>query len=319
MWKLIKFIFSVVILILILAYFLRIPLSFARLTQALESVRALIPEQVLSFLHAPGAPASDSKVPTSSPSTSPSGLIPILQSVTEKIFAPSPLRIQAGESGALTKAGVISLTNSERVKIGAAALKENALLDTDAEKKMQDLFAKQYFEHISPSGVGPAELAKSVGYNYILIGENLALGDFKDDQALLSAWMASPGHRENILQPKYTEIGVAVGKALYQGENTWIAVQSFGLPSISCPEPSATLKDKITTEEAQVTSLEKSLAAKKAQIDAAVDDTTYNKYVVEYNALVTKYDALVKVTQDDIVTYNEGAKASNLCRQEAAH
>ncbi len=314
MWKLIKFIFSVIILILVLSYFLRIPLSLSRFNQAVDNVRALIPESVLSLFNQ----GSTSSSKTASPTPSPVGIISSIQNITEKVFAPTPLRIKAGEKGALTQSGVISLTNAERKKVGLAPLSENNLLDLDAGKKLQDLFAKQYFEHVSPSGIGPGELAKSVGYDYILIGENLALGNFKDDQSLLAAWMASPGHRENILQSKYKEIGVAVGKALYQGEETWIAVQTFGLPSSSCPEPSVTLKAKIDAEKSQVTSLEKDLMTKKAEVDAASDDTTYNERVVEYNSLVTKYDTTVKTTQADILNYNAQVGASNTCRQKAS-
>ncbi|MDD5357522.1 MAG: CAP domain-containing protein, partial [Candidatus Pacebacteria bacterium] len=317
MWKFIKFILSIVLLILILAYFLRIPLSWSRFNQAVDNVRALIPEQVFSFLGQTQTVKKEK--PGASPESAPSGIIPSLENLTEKIFAPSPLRVASNkETGNLTRSGVIALTNAERAKVSISALKENSLLDADAQKKVQDMFAKQYFEHISPSGVGPGELAKSVGYDYIIVGENLALGNFKDDQSLLSAWMASPGHRENILQSKYKEIGVAVGKGLYEGQETWIAVQSFGLPATSCPEPSATLKAKIDSLDAEIASLQKTLVAKKAEIDATSDDSTYNKKVVEYNALVTQYDALVETRQADAGTYNEGVKAANTCRQESA-
>ncbi|MDD5050669.1 MAG: CAP domain-containing protein [Candidatus Pacebacteria bacterium] len=274
-----------------------------------------MPEKVLTFLGQTGN--KNTKNP--SPSTSPLGIIPALQGLSEKIFAPSPLRIASNkETGNLTRSGVISLTNAERAKVSVPALKENSLLDIDAQKKMQDMFAKQYFEHVSPSGVGPGDLAKSVGYDYIIVGENLALGNFKDDATLLAAWMASEGHKENILQPKYKEIGVAVGKGLYEGQETWIAVQSFGLPATACPAPSITLKAKIESEDGEIASLEKTLIAKKAEIDASSDDSTYNKRVVEYNALVTEYDSLVETRQADAAVYNEGVRASNACRQKAA-
>ncbi|MDD5068400.1 MAG: CAP domain-containing protein [Candidatus Pacebacteria bacterium] len=317
MWKFIKFLLSIVLLILILAYFLRIPLSWARLNKAVDNVRALVPEKVLSFLGQTENKKTEN--PSASKSASPLSIIPALQNLSEKIFAPSPLRVASSkETGNLTRSGVISLTNAERAKVSLSLLKENALLDADAQKKMQDMFAKQYFEHVSPSGVGPGDLAKSVGYDYIIVGENLALGNFKDDATLIAAWMASPGHKENILQPKYKEIGVAVGKGLYEGQETWIAVQSFGLPSSACPEPSITLKAEIKSLDAQIASLEKMLKAKKAEIDAASDDSTYNKKVVEYNALVTKYDALIDTRQADAATYNEGVRTSNACRQKAA-
>src|SRR5262249_8345343 len=125
-----------------------------------------------------------------------------------------PLR--GGDASAnvtLTQAGVIKWTNIQRQENGALpALTVNAKLNESAQLKLKDMFAKQYFEHVSPSGVGPDGLANEVGYAYASIGENLALGNFADDRALVQAWMDSPGHRANILGKSYREIGVAVGK-----------------------------------------------------------------------------------------------------------
>ena len=56
-------------------------------------------------------------------------------------------------------------------------------------------------------------MAKKAGYEYISVGENLAMGNFKNDGDLVEAWMNSPGHRANILSFKYKELGVAVIKA----------------------------------------------------------------------------------------------------------
>jgi len=107
----------------------------------------------------------------------------------------------------LTVKGVIDNTNKQRALNGdLPVLKENFKLNFSAEKKLQDMFVKQYFEHNSPEGIGVGDLGLQAGYEYIIIGENLALGNFKDDASLVDAWMASPGHRANILNKKYTEI-----------------------------------------------------------------------------------------------------------------
>ncbi len=314
MWKIIKSIIGGIVLIILVSYIFHIPLSLARFEQAVDSVRALIPQKFLSgYMKTPQAGE-----PSPSPDTSGKGIISTLQDLGQKILAPVPLQIHTGETGTLTQSGVITLTNSERYKAGLASLTENTLLDTDANKKMQDIFAKQYFEHVSPSGVGPADIAKSVGYDYILIGENLALGDFKDDVALVAAWMASPGHRANILQSKYTQIGVAVGKGMYNGEEMWVAVQSFGLPSSACPQVSASLKANIDSEKSTIQSQEKILETKKAQIDAADEhDSTYDAQVREYNSLVGQYNALIRTTQTNVTEYNAQVNASNTCRQKA--
>ena len=156
---------------------------------------------------------------TSSTSEISSEAIPLAQIVNNS----GPLRVLdsifTGETTTvLSQNDVIDLTNKARATYGSLpALKENSKLDFSAEKKLQDMFMKQYFEHVSPSGIGVGDLANQISYEYIVIGENLALGNFKDDQALVDAWMASPAHRANILNKHYTEIGVAVGKGTFEG------------------------------------------------------------------------------------------------------
>ena len=62
-----------------------------------------------------------------------------------------------------------------------SALKENEKLDQAALAKANDMFLKQYFEHVSPTGVGPGDLAQNYGYDYIIVGENLILGNFSSE------------------------------------------------------------------------------------------------------------------------------------------
>ena len=82
-------------------------------------------------------------------------------------------------------------TNAERKAVASLpALKENAELDKSAAAKVADLFAKQYFEHESPDGKGPSDLALAAGYKYAIIGENLAEGNFESDQAVMDAWLS---------------------------------------------------------------------------------------------------------------------------------
>ena len=239
--------------------------------------------------------------------------------VVKTINAPGPLRLPiqsvAPSSSALTASGVITLTNVERAQNGGLpALKENQILDYDAQLKMNDMFTKQYFEHVSPTGVGPSDLADKVGYSYIIIGENLALGDFLSNQDLLTAWMNSPGHRANILNPHYQEIGVAVGKGMYDGENTWIAVQSFGTPRSACPIIDSQLKAQIDANNVTIANLKTELDAEKAQIDGSFPgDPSYNTYVNEYNAIVPQYNGLVETNKINVINYNNEVHAFNDC------
>lgn len=151
---------------------------------------------------------------------------------------------------------VIYWTNYYRKQNGLKELTYNKLLATAAQAKTDDMFSKQYFEHDSPAGVTPAQLVSSVGYNYKVTGENLALGDFLSEKDLVDAWMNSPGHRANILNKDYTEIGVATGLNNFQDRNiTWIAVQEFGEPQPNCTLPEANLKNTITSQKSELDSI----------------------------------------------------------------
>ena len=74
---------------------------------------------------------------------------------------------------------------------------------------MGDLFAKHYFNHVSPDGMQPFVWAERRGYDYSAIGENLAAG-YRGATSVVSGWMHSPGHRANILGPNFDEVGVAI-------------------------------------------------------------------------------------------------------------
>lgn len=220
----------------------------------------------------------------------------------------------------LTVAGVIKYTNQARQQNGnLPPLIENSILDSDADHKLNDMFARQYFEHVSPDGKGPADQAKAVGYQYVIIGENLALGNFKDDSALVTAWMNSPGHRANILNVKYQDIGVAVGQGQFEGRKVWLAVQEFGKPLSSCPAIDAVLKSQIDSLNGDVDSITPQLQALKAQIDQSPQPQTqtqtnaYNNLVSRYNALVDIYNNKVDSLKQDTGEYNAEVQVFNAC------
>lgn len=241
-----------------------------------------------------------------------------VQTLHSDALTPPPLRGVFGESrDPLTAAGVLAWTNKSREIAGAKDLTLNATLSKMAEQKLADLFAKQYFEHESPSGVGPGDLAKGVGYDYIVIGENLALGNFNGDEALVDAWMASPGHRANILNTRYREIGIAVGQGVFEGKTTWVAVQEFGLPITACPQPSSVEKAVIDKAKKDSNTLEMSLSTQKAAIDSANPKygSDYNAKVDKYNADVHKFNALVVELKAKISAYNKQVATFNACAE----
>jgi uncharacterized protein YkwD len=258
--------------------------------------------------------------------TKTSGTLAVTTTKTETtVVAPGPLRVTQGggvvtSPQILTKEGVFLYTNSARAQNGALpALLYNTTLEHSAQLKLADMFAKQYFEHVSPTGVGPSDLAKTVGYEYVVVGENLALGNFENNAKLVDAWMASPGHRANILNVHYQEIGIAVGKGMYEGRETWLAVQSFGKPLSSCPAITTATKITIDTNNSQIAFLKNELDIKKALLESTPPhNPSYNVVVGEYNALVPIYNTLVEATRILIAQYNAEVQAFNACIASAS-
>ncbi len=237
--------------------------------------------------------------------------------IQERKIAPPPLKVIKEEKpeAILTQKGIIEWTNKQREKYGLAPLKENPLLDETALAKVEDMFENQYFAHESPSGEGVSNLAKKFGYDFLLIGENLAMGNFSSDEDLVLAWMESPGHRENILNEKYQEIGVAVKKGIFEGKEVWIAVQHFGLPSSFCPKPNLSLKDKIEENEKQLSEIEKELLVLQSEIKKFKrwQREEISQKINQYNELVLKYNNLVEETKNLIDQYNFQVSLFNQC------
>lgn len=231
------------------------------------------------------------------------------------VVTPGPLTRTVDTLGELSVSGVHRFTNEARAANGALpALALNETLNRDAELKLQDMFAQQYFDHISPIGVGPSALAKQVGYQYIVIGENLALGNFGTDAKLVDAWMNSPGHRANILNAQYQEIGIAVGRGTYKGSEVWMAVQSFGKPLSACPTIDSGIAVSVKENNTELERLNKELDQRKVVIDGlAPRDPNLNLYIQEYDAAIAVFNKLVEETDALIKTYNTQVDLFNAC------
>lgn len=122
---------------------------------------------------------------------------------------------------------VFKLVNEKRSEAGLSPLKLDSALSQAARNKGEDMLNKDYWAHVSPDGVEPWKFFLDVGYKYRYAGENLAR-DFSDAASVVSAWMASPTHRDNILSPKYEDIGLAVVEGDLSGTDATIVVQLFG-------------------------------------------------------------------------------------------
>lgn len=125
---------------------------------------------------------------------------------------------------------LVRLTNIQRKQAGLTALSLNPKLSQAATMKAHYMFEKNFWAHNAPDGTTPWLFIKSSGYQYIYAGENLARG-FNTANDAMNAWMASPGHRENILSPNYNDVGFAVSTGSLTGEDTVLIVEMFGSSS----------------------------------------------------------------------------------------
>ncbi|MBI2096038.1 MAG: CAP domain-containing protein [Candidatus Taylorbacteria bacterium] len=237
--------------------------------------------------------------------------LPGLESAVKRLEAPGPLRKPNGSAAPLTQGGVWRLTNDERVKAGFPPLALNLRLNVAALSKLQDMFARQYFEHVALTGEDAGHLTGQAGYDFLSVGENLALGNFSGDAGLVAAWMASPGHRANILSPRFSEIGIAVGEGFFESRRVWMAVQIFGWPAESCPAPDENLRRRIEVRELELEVMEDELTRRQETLES--EPGRRRQAVEEYNNLVARYNALVKELKLVIEEYNAGVRSFNEC------
>jgi hypothetical protein len=132
---------------------------------------------------------------------------------------------------AINAQNLVNLINQARTVQNLSSLNVNSKLNEAASLKAQDMIVNDYFDHTSPSGVSPWYWFGQAGYSFVWAGENLAI-HFTDTNAVFDAWMASPGHRDNILNPNFKEIGVAVAGGKIGGRQTTVSVLDFGSPGI---------------------------------------------------------------------------------------
>ncbi|MBI2334457.1 hypothetical protein HYU96_01520 [Candidatus Daviesbacteria bacterium] len=148
-----------------------------------------------------------------------------------------------GISANLDQKKLIELTNQERQKSGLGPVSENEALDRAAALKAQNMFDENYWAHFAPSGKTPWDFILGSGYKFTYAGENLAKNFYNSDE-VVSAWMASPTHKENLLNSKYSDIGMAVVEGVLNGQKTTLVVQMFGSTSTVFPQPAFTAGGK---------------------------------------------------------------------------
>ncbi|MBP9759552.1 hypothetical protein KBD45_07710, partial [Candidatus Dojkabacteria bacterium] len=132
-----------------------------------------------------------------------------------------------GYASQISATEIVRITNIKRAEAGLGGLTLNQTLSSAAYTKGRDMIDRDYWAHVSPDGTQPWKFFSEFGYKYRYAGENLAR-DFSNASAAVDAWMNSPTHRENMLNPKYKEIGIGVVEGDLAGSDTTIIVQFFG-------------------------------------------------------------------------------------------
>src|SRR3989338_512287 len=137
---------------------------------------------------------------------------------------------------------LVDMANQDRGIYNLTPLVINKTLQEAAQEKANDMATRGYFAHVSPTGITPWYWFTKAGYRFIYAGENLAI-NFSDSSVVNQAWMNSPGHRANILNANFTEVGIATAEGLYEAKPTIFVAQMFGKPAplaVASPAPTLT-------------------------------------------------------------------------------
>ena len=241
--------------------------------------------------------------------------------LSAKVVTPGPLAQDTTtnedvkiKNGSVTLAGILAKTNLERTNISLIALTHSRKLDASAQKKAADILQKQYFEHTSPEGKTVTDLVTEQGYNYIKVGENLALGTFASDDEVVQAWMHSPGHRANILDTDYTEMGIGVAYGTYAGKHVVVVVQHFGRPISLCPILDASMKIQVGAMKAELDALAQDLDTQKNAINQGIDTKQdVSAQIDTYNQAVDSYSKKAASFEQIRIAYNKEVDDFNKC------
>ncbi|WP_432174289.1 CAP domain-containing protein [Streptomyces sp. Tue6028] len=169
---------------------------------------------------APAKPAApQAPAPTKPAAPKPSTSAPATSTPSASTPPSSAPSTSAPASGAVAR--IVALVNSERSKAGCSAVTLNAKLSKAAQAHSADMASHQNMSHTGSDGSDPGQRITSAGYSWSSYGENVAYG-YSTPEQVMAGWMASPGHRENILNCSFKEIGVG----LAQPGDYW--TQDFG-------------------------------------------------------------------------------------------
>ncbi len=136
-----------------------------------------------------------------------------------------------GQVNQITQSELLQDTNQQRSTKGLPNLTANPELTRAAAAKGKDMLARQYWAHDAPDGTLPWKWIADTGYDYDYAGENLAR-NFTTNNGVMTAWMNSAEHRDNIMSPHYTDVGFGVVDGVLNGKATTLVVALYASPSV---------------------------------------------------------------------------------------
>lgn len=178
-------------------------------------------------------------------------ILVLLMQTTYNVFASGDFRV-LGFSSTIDETELITQTNFERSSHGVGELTIDLELQKSAQLKAQDMLDRDYWSHQTPEGEDPWVFFEEAGYEFSFAGENLARG-FITTAGTVAGWMNSEGHRENLLNPTYTEVGFGVVTGEFQGETTTVVVAHYARPKDAPQLVSVASSNQISALPAQQT------------------------------------------------------------------
>lgn len=173
---------------------------------------------------APKPTAKPTAAPTAKPTAKPVTPVPTAKPTVKPTVKPTATPVPTAKPTAKPTAApnissesamedeVLRLVNEERTSRGLNALKRASDLDALARAHSADMINRHFFDHTNPDGQSPFDRMRAAGINYRAAAENIASGQ-RSAAAVMDAWMNSSGHRKNILNASYTEIGIGAVKS----------------------------------------------------------------------------------------------------------
>lgn len=127
---------------------------------------------------------------------------------------------------------IFNLSNEARLAEDLPKLALSEKLTTAAQAKAEAMVAANYFEHTAPDGTTGWDYIDDTGYIYTFAGENLAASN-EDDVSVVDGWLNSPGHRANLLNPKFSDIGLGIAFKDSYGEyrSVYFIVALYAVPT----------------------------------------------------------------------------------------